>query len=162
MVKFQILSFENLFIEILLSIEKIPNRNRLTKAIEQIQKWQVLAVSCIHAFSSPSSYFLLHLTIFLYYCISRYGEAIRWVVNSACHRFEPVTDCMYYHFFFSDEYFMQHLIISPFFCICRSGNTIWSGIMPATAAGSSAYHRFEPVAECMYNRFFFSDEYFKY
>ena len=53
-VKFQILSFENLFIEILLSIEKIPNRNRLTKAIEQIQKWQVLAVSCIHAFSSPS------------------------------------------------------------------------------------------------------------
>ena len=61
---------------------------------KQIQKWQVLAVSCIHAFSSPSSYFLLHLTIFLYYCISRYGEAIRWVVNSACHRFEPVTESM--------------------------------------------------------------------
>jgi len=35
---------------------------------EQIQKWQVLAVSCIHAFSS--------------------------VVNSACHRFEPVTESM--------------------------------------------------------------------
>ena len=61
---------------------------------EQIQKWQVLAVSCIHAFSSPSSYFLLHLTIFLYCCISRYGKAIRWVVNSACHRFEPVTESM--------------------------------------------------------------------
>jgi hypothetical protein len=45
---------------------------------EQIQKWQVLAVSCIHAFSFPSSYFLLHLTIFLYYCISRDREAIRF------------------------------------------------------------------------------------
>ncbi len=39
-----------ILIRILLSI---PNSNRLTKFI-QIQKWQVIAVSCIHAFSSPS------------------------------------------------------------------------------------------------------------